>query len=116
MNCVNNKQCKNVNLDIKQIFICDKCSKGHCKGCAKIAPTEIKCLELKKERRLRYYCPDCLDNITENENILKINQQLIEENSALKNKLEHTTSSDCIGTLNDFQMALNELYKYINNI
>lgn len=109
MNCVNNKQCKNVNLDIKQILICDKCSKGHCKGCSKIAPTEIKCLELKKERRLRYYCPDCLNSITENENILKINQQLIEENTALKNKLEDTTSSDSTGILNDFQMALNEL-------
>lgn len=110
MNCVNYKQCKNINLDTKQIYICDRCSNGHCKGCSKITPTEIKCLDLKKERRLRYYCPDCYDSIIEIENVLKLNKQLFDENSILKNSINHpTVDPDISSKLQIFESTLKDM-------
>lgn len=109
MNCVNFKQCRNINLDIKQLYICDKCPNKHCRGCSKITPTEIKSLELKKERRLRYYCPECYDSIIEMEDVLKLNKKLIEENTRLKGKVEHTQSADICNKLQVFETTLKEV-------
>lgn len=42
-----------------KVFGCDKCKKLYCDVCGSIAPSEVRCLELKK-RTLLFHCNACL--------------------------------------------------------
>ena len=51
---------KKETLNLK-LFICDGCSKSNCVKCGKISPSEVKVLELKGGRTLKFYCLKCLN-------------------------------------------------------
>ncbi|KAJ8928014.1 hypothetical protein NQ314_019480 [Rhamnusium bicolor] len=67
-------------------------------------PSETKCLELKKERRFRFYCPNCHDTVAELDTVAKINKKLLEENSKLKETISHTSSFDIAKKIEDFEL------------
>lgn len=49
--------CKTKN---KPVFLCDTCGSGLCKNCGNLSASEVKVLELKGERILRFDCSGCL--------------------------------------------------------
>lgn len=88
MDCVNYKVCNNKNLEPKQFYVCDKCSRVQCKTCSEVSSTEIRVLELNK-RKLKYYCPECCED---SDKTLQQNKHLVEENARLKNQLCELTN------------------------
>lgn len=102
MDCINHEECKNKNLDQKQIIICDECAKAYCKLCAGIAPTEMRVIELTK-RKLRYYCPNCS---SVSNKIEQLNKKLTVENNTLKRNLYEQTI--IIEKLRDLEREINK--------
>lgn len=51
-------KCKK-NFDPTQIFPCDSCNRLICAFCGDLTASEIKCLQLKTKRRLKFYCDAC---------------------------------------------------------
>lgn len=52
-------ECDVCKTKVKPLFQCDTCNKGICKSCGKLSASEVKVLELKGERILRFDCSSC---------------------------------------------------------
>ncbi|CAG9767510.1 unnamed protein product [Ceutorhynchus assimilis] len=78
----------------KDVFDCDGCKKPICKQCGELSSSEIKVLELKGKRVMKFYCPNCTKHDTFmllHEIINTKNSLIIDKNeiiSLLKEKIE----------------------------
>lgn len=84
----------------KTVFPCDSCRKSYCKACAGLTSSEVKVLELKDGRVMRFYCSDCdsrlllqktiddkisiIEGKDEIIDLLKQKIQILERNSSLE--------------------------------
>ncbi|CAH1109274.1 unnamed protein product [Psylliodes chrysocephalus] len=50
--------CKATESDI-QIWNCDRCNEKICQTCSQLTASEIRCMELKKNRKLNFLCCNC---------------------------------------------------------
>lgn len=72
-------------IEQKQIgdkcFNCDSCSKVLCEKCSlkTFTATEIRVLELRKDRKLTYFCPDCQDEMKEKKEFEKKIMEVVQE-------------------------------------
>lgn len=94
------------NTEPKDIYECDYCKKKLCNSCSGISPTEERAMALQN-RKLRYSCPDCLENFISYERLLQSNKKLIESN----NKLESLLQENC-----KFHETLTELVRKVGNL
>lgn len=70
--------------DSDQLWTCDQCQKRICTNCSKLSASEIKCMELKKQRTLKFYCKPCLETMS-------FNKDLIEEMKKLRAVVKQQT-------------------------
>lgn len=75
--------CKNTD-DNDQLWTCDQCQKRICTNCSKLSASEIKCMELKKQRTLKFYCKTCLE-------VTNFNKDLMEEMKKLRAVVKQQT-------------------------
>lgn len=64
----------------EDIYNCDGCGKGLCKKCGNITSSEIKVLQLKNNRVMKFYCTECLK--FESLNLL---QKIVDEKTVVIN-------------------------------
>lgn len=89
MECVICKETKN-----KEVFNCDGCRNSICKACGNLTSSEVKVLQLKEGRTLKFYCPRCqnCDNISLLQKIILDKETIIEDKNEiirlLKNEYE----------------------------
>lgn len=53
-------ECETCNTKQKTVYQCDKCNRLLCRACANLSASEVKVLELKGDRTLKFECPVCL--------------------------------------------------------
>lgn len=69
-------------------FPCDGCRKDICTICSGISPTEAKCMELKNQRILRFYCKVCQESLLQIPVLIKTVTELQLEISNLKKTMQ----------------------------
>lgn len=105
-------ECDVCKIKVKPLFQCDTCSKGICKSCGKLSASEVKVLELKGERMLRFDCFSCqefkphilLQKTVEDKNkIIESKEEII---ALLQQKIENLESKKGeTSTLNTLQYS-----------
>nr|CAI5856889.1 unnamed protein product [Callosobruchus analis] len=53
------------------IFPCDSCNKLFCATCGDLTASEIKCLQLKNKRKLKFYCDACEEGLCKVPSLIK---------------------------------------------
>lgn len=95
--------CEEIAGSKNPVFSCDYCKRKYCKQCANLTSSEVKVLELKESRILKFRCQKCdkfethnllLDKIEDKDNIVKAKEEII---SLLRQKIVELESrqSDC---------------------
>lgn len=72
--------------DLK-VFVCDGCNDCVCTKCSKLTASEIKVLELKTGRIMKYLCPKCLQSDT----FTLLHQTIEDKNTIIESKEEIIT-------------------------
>lgn len=54
-------ECEICNTKQKSLYKCDNCNRQLCKACGKLSASEVKVLEIKGDRILKFECPKCLN-------------------------------------------------------
>nr|CAI5843070.1 unnamed protein product [Callosobruchus analis] len=63
-------KCKKA-CDSTIIFPCDSCNKLFCATCGDLTASEIKCLQLKNKRKLKFYCDACEEGLCKVPSLIK---------------------------------------------
>lgn len=99
MNCdlKNCLKCNEIIVDEEVIVYCDSCERPIHGSCSSLNATEMKVMNLKGGRSLRFYCPDCTAGIKLIPKLIKKIDELQVEVNKLKNMdLEEKVVSELI--------------------
>lgn len=104
MSCL---KCKKI-IDQKTSYQCDLCQKHVCNECSALTSTEERCMGLSKQRRLKFFCPECDKSTLVFAKCIQSNQKLLQENQQLlKQLLEvQTKTNNMEGTIKKFQKEM----------
>ncbi|KAK7788547.1 hypothetical protein R5R35_011740 [Gryllus longicercus] len=73
---------------------CDSCGKSNHYNCAKITPTEQRSLELRSNRRLKFFCNDCTNGMSALPQILSTISVLQDEIKLLRQSISECKHRD----------------------
>lgn len=90
MVCANCKQ----NLKDKDIIMCDSCGRAVHRECSDLNASELKVMDLKGKRVLRYYCEDCQSGLKLIPKLLAKVDQLEAELLLMKSQNHHPVLSE----------------------
>lgn len=96
-----------------ETFSCDACSKQFCSSCSNICPTEVRVLQLKCNRILKFICTGCTiltrDILTSS--LQCMTTTLLKEIQILKQEIQHQD-----GKMNDQMLLINRLVHEIEDM
>lgn len=99
---------------------CDSCSRNLHKECSGLNSAEVKIMELRSKRSLKFYCDDCSSGFQQVPKLLKMVDELKVQLDSIKVKLENISVQNS-NSNTEFEMdaVIEELYdrqKRANNI
>lgn len=83
---------------------CDGCNRFTHRGCTDLTASELKVLDLKSGRQLKYFCNDCQEGLLRIPKLFKIIDSLQEEVKDLRTKLDSMSQSS--SAHNSFDMLV----------
>lgn len=98
--------------DSNSMLFCDSCNRNIHKKCSGLSASEIKVMELKGKRLLKFYCEDCMAGLLQVPKLLKLVDDLKSEVQTLKNNSFPVTNTIDEEMLNE----INERNKRSTNI
>lgn len=104
MECV---KCKN--KDDSPSLICDGCGNVVHRSCSSLTSSELKVMDLKGSRILKFYCEECADGIKMLPKLCKIISQLQDEISMLRNQIQTYSEETVINEINDRQKKMHNI-------
>lgn len=116
--CIN---CKN-QFNLEEMFACDCCSENYCSVCAELSISEIKALQLKRKRIIKFFCESCnvhVNNYVLNQNITSnetSNSPIAKNNQNSLNSSTQETTADVSLMGNKLNNIENSVKRLINEI
>lgn len=81
MGCI---RCNTEESDQGSLMSCDSCLRTLHKKCSGLCSSEIKVMELKGRRRLKFYCDECMEGLLQVPKLIKIVEELKSEIATMR--------------------------------
>lgn len=104
-------KCNLIESDTTSLLNCDSCDRNIHKKCSGLSASEVKVMELKGKRILKFYCEDCLLGLRQVPKLIKAIDDLKIEVEHLKKELNAPSfsESDIFDELQDRQTRSNNV-------
>ncbi|KAG5876717.1 hypothetical protein JTB14_010125 [Gonioctena quinquepunctata] len=108
-------KCNNVEANPNLLMACDSCSYDIHKKCFDLNASEIRVIDLKGPRKLKFFCNDCHNGLSQVPKILKDIDDLKSAIVSLKNA-KPTASSDYCQSEDALLSEIHDRFRRSNNV
>ena len=110
-------KCNKHENDLNLLTECDSCHRNiHKKVCSGLNASEIKVIDLKGKRLLRFYCEDCSEGLLMVPKLIKMVDELKAEVSSIKSNIEdHRYNDELVAGLTEIRNRVEKL-EYSNEV